>query len=157
MFLSIWFFFTFQCSLTGVIFMLCFLKIWKWNNKSEWMNFIQIESVDSKSLKNKAIDLLQKFISCAKSTTNITKKEKKGSKENFSLSWKRIMDKKSEERNSMFHWDTLKCLKLLVYLYWVNCLLLSTQKRCCWCKDVIDFLKTQTTNHDTYSGFTKQR
>lgn len=41
------------------------------------MNFIQIESVDSKSLKNKAIDLLQKFISCAKSTTNITKKEKK--------------------------------------------------------------------------------
>ena len=41
------------------------------------MNFIQIESVDSKSFKNKAIDLLQKFISCAESTTNITKKQKR--------------------------------------------------------------------------------
>lgn len=58
----------------------------------------------------------------------LRKRKKKGSKENFSLSWKRIMDKKSEERTSMFHWDTLKCLKLLVYLCWVNCLLLSTKK-----------------------------
>ena len=58
----------------------------------------------------------------------LRKRKIKGSKENFSLSWKRIMDKKSEERTSMFHWDTLKCLKLLVYLCWVNCLLLSTKK-----------------------------